>query len=64
MLINEMDEIFGLVIALDRQIIQGNLKQAYSIARTLSIKLGALMDKILLEAMEDESEMINHDKTP
>ncbi len=31
--LNYMDELFGLLIALDRQVVQENWKQSYVIAR-------------------------------
>ena len=48
-LIDKMDEIIGLIIALDRQIIQGNFKQAYVITKKLSVKLSVLSDDIYME---------------
>ncbi|WP_290595872.1 MULTISPECIES: hypothetical protein [unclassified Archaeoglobus] len=57
--LNYMDELFGLLIALDRQVVQENWKQAYVIARKLHFKVSAVMDSIQLQMLkEDELEPV------
>ncbi|WP_456328965.1 hypothetical protein [Archaeoglobus sp.] len=52
--LNYMDELFGLLIALDRQVVQENWKQAYVIARNLHFKVSAVMDSIQLQMMKND----------
>ncbi len=47
-LLDQVDEVFGLIIALDRQVVQGNWKQAYSIIKKLEAKLGVVSNDIYL----------------
>jgi hypothetical protein len=57
--LNYMDELFGLLVALDRQVVQENWKQAYTIARKIHFKVSAVMDSIQLQMLkEDELEPV------
>ena len=53
-ILDRMDELFGLLIALDRQVVQENWKQAYTIARTLHFKIPSLMDDIQLQMIKND----------
>jgi hypothetical protein len=52
--LNYMDELFGLLIALDRQVVQENWKQAYVIAKNLHLKLSSLMDSVQLQMIKND----------
>ena len=54
MLIDRMDELLNLFITLDRQITRENYKQAFVIARTIHMKLSALMDDLQLEMIKND----------
>jgi len=53
-LLNLLDDISALTITLNRVLAQNNLKQGYAVARTLSIKLSTLMEKISFELVKND----------